>query len=139
MSNKKSQTFIKEDCYTAGLIDGEGTITLSKSKNSFRFPTVSVSSTSHELLEFLKLTYGGYISNHKTYKAHHKKSWSWSLKRDSALYFLERISVYLKETSKKRRALFILKFYKKVTPRNGKYTEFQISKKQQFERIFFNL
>lgn len=50
--------------YTAGIIDGEGTITLTKihSSNEFRYPVVSVSSTTYSFLEYLKLHFGGTIT-----------------------------------------------------------------------------
>lgn len=60
--------------YTAGLIDGEGSILLSKLRpTEFRTPVISLTSTSFEFLSFLKLNYGGYICKQKTYKSHYKK------------------------------------------------------------------
>lgn len=129
----------KEDLYyTAGLIDGEGTITLSKShKNSHRAPVVSVSSTTPELLSYLKEIFGGHISKHKTYKEHHKPSWSWKLTYNHAYKFIEQLTPYLKEPDKKRRAQMILLNYKELTPRNGKYTSKMLAEKMKFEELFF--
>ena len=40
--------------YTAGIIDGEGTITLTKthSHNEFRYPVLSMTSTTYSFLEY---------------------------------------------------------------------------------------
>ncbi len=42
-----------ESAYLAGIIDGEGTITLTKD-GEFRYPAVSVASTTIEILEWCK-------------------------------------------------------------------------------------
>jgi hypothetical protein len=130
---------MEQYAYSAGLIDGEGTITLSKEfKHSrFRYPCVSISSTTYELLEYMKTTFGGSISNQKKYKDHYKNSWSWKLDYDRALVFLEKIFPYMKEPEKIRRANLLLKEYKSLTPRNGKYTELQTTNKLRFEAEFF--
>lgn len=126
--------------YAAGLIDGEGTITLSKNKSSdkFRKPAISVSSTTYELLQFLKNHYGGSISRHKTYQDHHKESWSWKLSYNKAIDFIQIILPYLKEPEKVRRCTLIITEYKTLTPRNGKYTEELSQLKENFEYRFFH-
>ena len=126
--------------YTAGLVDGEGTITLLRSSSSckFRHPVVSVTSTSYELIEFLHQTYGGKISVQKKYKEHHKQSWSWSIHYDRALQFIQDIRPYMKEQSKCRRADLLLDLYKPLTKRNGKYTNEQIQTKLDFETTFLS-
>lgn len=129
-----------KDIYTAGLFDGEGTVTLTKAhkRNKFRAPVVSVTSTSIDLLNFLKENYGGYISQKKLYKKHHKQSWAWSASYDIAILFLSKITPFLKEPEKLRRARLILKSYKSVTQRNGQYTEKQYIAKLTFEQQFFH-
>ena len=48
--------------YTAGLFDGEGSITLTRTKRTrFRSPQVSVASCDREVLEWLRITFGGSI------------------------------------------------------------------------------
>ena len=126
--------------YTAGLFDGEGTITLSKSKQSdkFRHPVVSITSTSRELIDFLKDSFGGTIVNQKTYKEHYKQSWSWRLSYDRAIEFLEQVRPFMKESTKCKRCDMILSTYKQLTIRNGKYTEQQIQEKLDFEKTFLS-
>jgi hypothetical protein len=126
------------DAYTAGLIDGEGSITLPKYKE-FRYPMVSVSSTTYGLVSFLKKRYGGCISQKKKKaKSHHKTGYAWAVQRDAALEVLTKVSEYLREPEKKRRAKLILRYYKNLTPRNGKYTEQMRTAKQKFEKKFFS-
>jgi hypothetical protein len=134
--------FMKEQdlIYAAGLMDGEGTITLTKTSKAsqFRYPVVSITSTSLELLEFMKSNFKGHISNQKTYKEHHKKSWSWAVTGDAAIDFLKHASVYMKETRKLIRASMIVNQYKTLTLRNGRYTPEQKQAKLDFETAFLS-
>lgn len=98
---------------------------------------MSVSSTTRELLVFLKESFGGHISTQKLGKSHYKPSWSWKLIRGGALDMLEVILPYLKEPEKIRRAALLVKKYRKVTVRNGKYSEPQLREKIAFENEFF--
>ena len=126
--------------YIAGIIDGEGSIMLNKSrKNEFRVPFVSVSSTTPEILDFLKFHCSGTICSHKTYKEHHKPHWSWRISHNTALSLLEQIVNFLLVPEKLFRAKYLLDGYKKVTPRNGKYTTEMLVAKHSFEDNFFYL
>lgn len=131
---------MEELYYLAGLIDGEGTITLTKnnSKDKFRVPTISMSSTTYELVNYLKSNYGGSISNHKTYQDHHKQSWVWRTSYSNAVELCNKLSTLLREPCKKYRAQFISQYYPLVTKRNGKYTEKEIELKLFFEDCFFH-
>jgi hypothetical protein len=126
--------------YLAGIIDGEGTITLSKihRTSKFRHPVISVSSTSYEILDFIHSHYGGSISNHKIYKIHHKQSWIWKISYDNAIKFLADIYPYLLDKTKRHRTHLLITRYKQVTPRNGRYSEKMKQAKQQFEDDFFH-
>ena len=125
--------------YLAGIIDGEGTITLSKihGPSEFRAPVVSVSSTSYEILDFIHSHYGGSISNHKIYQSHHKRSWIWKTTHNNAIRFLADIYPYLLDKTKRHRAHLLITRYKQVTPRNGRYSERMKREKQRFEDDFF--
>lgn len=126
--------------YTAGIIDGEGTVTLTKihSYNEFRYPTLSVASTTYSFLEYLKSHFGGSISSNKVYKENHKQSWHWTLVGDKVLNLLPKVLPYMLEPSKIYRANLIVNEYKKLTPRNGKYTDEMKSNKRDFEYRFFH-
>lgn len=125
--------------YIAGIIDGEGTITLSSENpktKKMRIPVVSVSSTTLPLLDFLKLHYGGSISKHKVYQSHHKQSWSWKVRYNGAIKLCSDVVDILIEPEKRRRADLLINVYPKVTKRNGKYTEEELISKKEFEEIF---
>ena len=128
------------DAYTAGLIDGEGTITMSRNKSTdkFRHPVVSMSSTTYGLLQFLKDNYGGVICKQKTYNVKHKQAWSWRITHNTAIDCLLRVEKYLLEPEKKRRSIIITKVYKNITHRNGKYNNEEIRIKKDFENNFLN-
>jgi hypothetical protein len=128
--------------YLAGIIDGEGTITLTRMhRNENRRPVISIASTDIELLIYIKDLVGGCISKKKNYCPNkHKLSYSLVVKRkEKVLITLKDISSYLKVPSKINRATFILEHYEKVTPRNGKYNSSQLVMKQKFEEEFFTL
>ena len=94
--------------YIAGLVDGEGTITLTYNNkvDLFRAPILSMSSTSKELLVFLQKEFGGSIVRHKTYKEHHKESWSWRVQRQKALEAIESIFLIYKRRKKEEEPRF---------------------------------
>jgi hypothetical protein len=127
------------DAYAAGLIDGEGTITLSRDHpQKRRFPVVSVTSTTPELLEPLFAEYGGHVRVHRTYSERHSDSFIWSVRYDRAIRMLQRIRPYLRVHEKQRRTDLILCCYKRLTPRNGKYTADQLCARLDFEHDFFH-
>lgn len=56
----------EEAAYVAGIIDGEGTITLTRMHaKEYRRPVITVASTDLELLLYLKSLCGGYVTNKK--------------------------------------------------------------------------
>src|ERR1035437_5263201 len=128
--------------YTAGLFDGEGTVSLSKSRENkygFRYSSVSLSSTTPELIQFMKENFGGCICIQKKTKPNHSQSYNWRIGRNASLNFLITISPYIKEPSKIYRTNLIISEYKKLTPRNGRYSQEMILKKKDFESRFFNI
>ena len=108
--------------YISGLIDGEGTVTLTrKHKNENRQLCISISSTEIGLLEFvLSATGVGKITNKKASKSHHAHSYAYAVYNRQALALLEQTVSYMR-SYKRDRAKIILKDYLAVTPRNGKY------------------
>lgn len=126
--------------YTAGLLDGEGTVTLhrSRARQRFRYPMVEMTSTSEELVAFMRETWGGTVVRQKVYKAHHRTSWSWRVIGDAALGLLQCVVPLMKEHEKVRRGRLLLDHYKRLTPRNGRYTDAMVEAKDRFERAFFH-
>ncbi|MFH1868368.1 MAG: hypothetical protein ABH843_05300 [Candidatus Omnitrophota bacterium] len=114
--------------YLAGIVDGEGTVTLVRShKNKTPCPEVSVSNTSLILLKWIQRRAGGVIASKNTSKPNHSVSYVWRLRYDKALCFLNEIKEYL--IIKRRHAELITQEYKKVTHRAGKYTPQLLKKK----------
>ncbi|MFA5271690.1 MAG: LAGLIDADG family homing endonuclease [Candidatus Omnitrophota bacterium] len=116
--------------YLAGIVDGEGTVTLSRHhKHETPAPLVSISNTSLKLLIWIRRKCGGIITSKKISKLHHTQSYVWRLRQNSALCFLNEIKKYL--IVKKEQAELITKEYKRVTSRTGKYTAQLLRKKEK--------
>ncbi|SMB85209.1 LAGLIDADG-like domain-containing protein [Desulfonispora thiosulfatigenes DSM 11270] len=131
-----------EIAYIAGIIDGEGTITLTTHKKGcYPSPTITVASSDYELISWLKKTINaGQIIKKKNYNPDkHKDSWSYVLKYNNVLTLLEYIEPYLVIVNKKKRAELILNEYKKLTPRNGRYSEETLNQKGLFYKKFMEL
>lgn len=130
-----------EKAYIAGIIDGEGSIMLQRfHTNQYPAPCVSIASTTIELLTWLKDTIGyGVIIKKKNYNPEkHKFSYSYVIKQNNAIKLLEDIYSYLIIESKRKRTEMIITQYKSLTPRNGRYTEEQLAKKESFYEEFIN-
>ena len=75
--------------YIAGIIDGEGSVCLTRNApNEHRSPALSVSSTTKEMLDYLKENLGGSISTAKKYKESHKDAWHWNIRGNKAIEIL---------------------------------------------------
>jgi intein/homing endonuclease len=119
--------------YIAGLIDGDGTITLSnRHRNENRQLVVTISNNERKLLEYVADIAGvGTISKKKSYKENHHTNYTYKVSNRQAYHLLEKIIQFLK-SHKKHRAAIVLDKYLELTPRNGKY-----SKKLEWERATF--
>jgi hypothetical protein len=110
-----------EKAYLAGIIDGEGTVTLTRQrKNEHPVPSVTVANNSLALLEWIRSLVGGTIIFKKRRKAHHSDSYAWSIRFDKALRLLAELQPYL--IVKRPQTDLILLKYKSVTHRAGKYS-----------------
>jgi hypothetical protein len=121
--------------YIAGLIDGEGTITLSrKHRNEYRQLAVSISNTERVLLEYVLQTVGaGKITRKRIRQSHHTPSYTYAIYNRQALRLLEQLQPYLKGY-KARRSALILRDYVALAPRNGKYSEERLRNRMLFEQ-----
>lgn len=125
--------------YTAGIVDGEGTIGLAKNNGDsvYKSPYISVSSTTVELINWLHSKYGGTVCRHKPRKANHSPAFSWRLRTKAKVFeLLRQVLPYLKVPDKIKRTTMLLNEYDKHTKRNGKYTAKEQRDKLQFERRF---
>jgi len=123
--------------YISGLIDGEGTISLSRRhRNENRQLVVSISNTEKPLLDYVcKVVGTGKLTKKKTYQQHHTPSLTYAISNRQALDLLHQIVPYLK-TYKLERANLILKDYLRVTPRNGKYSDDLLRTSNFYRKIF---
>lgn len=97
-----------------------------------------MTSTTHEMLQFMQERYGGSIRAQRTYGENHSTAYIWSAQYNRAIETLQRIRPYLLVPEKIRRADLILQTYKSVTPRNGKYDAKTAIARNAFELEFFH-
>jgi hypothetical protein len=129
-----------EAAYAAGILDGEGSICLSRVHSSrWPSPTVSVASTDRELLDWLRSRVGGTIIQKRTYQPQHSRSYDWKLTDRRALSFLEIVRPFLVIQRKIKRADLLLKDYLACTPRNGRYTVEMVARKRELIERFSSL
>ena len=137
MSKNKSKLVY---AWAAGIIDGEGSVMLSHTDaKTHRVPVVSVSNTDLNILSQLKKIFGGCICNNGRRSEKHKLAYTWKVTHNRALLCLTQVVNMLQHTTKCRRAQHLLRSYKQVTRRNGKYTARQLQIKQRFETEFKQL
>lgn len=138
---KKTKTLSQSQAaYIAGLIDGEGTITLSKRhKNENRQLVISISNNEKILLDYtLSIIGAGKITCKKTYSDKHAPSFTYSISNRQAINLLDQVYVFLR-SHKKMRAQLVLDKYIRLTPRNGKYTEQVKAEREIFVQKYFEI
>ncbi|MDJ0777267.1 MAG: LAGLIDADG family homing endonuclease [Gammaproteobacteria bacterium] len=121
--------------YLAGLVDGEGTVTLSRRhKSENRQLVVSISNTELPLLQYVLEVVGvGKITSKKTYRSHHAPGYTYSISNRQGLSLLKQIHPCLRTYEAKRTAL-IIRDYIRLTPGNGRYTAEISQARKVFER-----
>ena len=108
----------EQAAYLAGLIDGEGTITLTRMhRHENRRLVMSISNNDLSLLQFVKTTVGaGKITTKKTYSKRHARSFAYQISNRQALDLVRQVASYLK-TYRAERAKLALSHYLRLTPR----------------------
>ena len=137
---KTAQLSLIDAAYIAGLIDGEGTVTLSrKHAGENRQLAVSISSTERAMLEFVLERVGaGKITRKRVALPSHTPSFTYAVWNRQALDLLRQIAPHLK-SYKRQRARHVLEQYIRLTPRNGRYTERLVAERREFERLVLGL
>ncbi len=141
MSYRKTKKLALTDAaYLAGLIDGEGTITLSRiNRNKYRALVVTVSNTEMDILQYVQAVTGvGKITNKRSVKSTHAPSFTYQVSNRQALGILGQIVEYLR-SHKAARAHLALEDYLLLTPRNGRYSTEQLEKRELFIERFFGI
>ncbi len=126
--------------YLAGLVDGEGTITLSRRNlNKHRALVVTVSNTEMSILRHIQeITGVGKITNKRIAKANHTPSFTYQAANRQALDILKQTAEHLR-SYKADRARLALQDYTRLTPRNGRYSPSQLLERNQFNEKFLAL
>ena len=135
-----NQLTTAEAAYVAGIVDGEGTITLTRNhRGENRRPLLSISSTESALLLYVQSVIGvGRITNKACARPHHTPSFAFVVPGRQALAVLSQLAQYLR-TYKAERARMLLQEYVSVTPRNGHYSSAQREARKRFEERFFEV
>jgi hypothetical protein len=134
-ARRTKQLTAEAAAYIAGLVDGEGTITLTRlHANENRRIVVSIANTEFDLLRFVIDQVGvGKITRKRTIAARHTPSFCYAITSRQALALLRQITPYLR-SYKRQRAELALAVYERLTPRNGKYSASQLADRRAFER-----
>jgi LAGLIDADG-like domain len=137
-SRKVSVLSPVDAAYLAGLIDGEGTIALTRiHRGQNRQLAVTISSTELALLEWTKSATGvGKITSKRTSAPQHSPGYTYCVANRQALALLTQVHQYLR-SYKALRSRLVIENYLKLTPRNGKYTEVLLEARRRFEQLFF--
>lgn len=122
--------------YTAGLVDGEGSIMLlNRGTNRARGPWVSVGLTDYEPLEFLREQVGGFISKPKTRNEPRKDIRIWSIGDNAADALLKQLRPLL--VIERRRSLAEAVIERYPTARHGRETPESARKRRaEAEELF---
>jgi hypothetical protein len=98
--NSDSIDDIALHAYSAGIIDGEGTITIAKTGGTQDKPRyalrVTVTSTDQCLPQFLSLNFGGGVRLIASKNPKHKDCWCWEISSRKATKFVSAILPYLR-------------------------------------------
>lgn len=87
--------------YTAGIVDGEGSISLSKRtsreyKSGYQLRlAVCVANTNEWLVQWFKMQFGGYVNCTREKRENRKDRWQWMIVDGKAAEFLKSILPYL--------------------------------------------
>ena len=119
--------------YIAGFLDADGSVSLEKrgiGENWSRSPSAKFYNCDKGILEAIQKKYPlGRLNATKPKKANHNVSYVLGYMGDSALEILEQVLPHMLHGKKVERTRLIIEGYKRLTPRNGKYTEDQIKEK----------
>jgi len=127
---RRLSTTETEKSYLAGLIDGEGSVTLSRAhRNEMPSPHITITNTNRSVVRWAEQVTGyGKIISRRARRVNHKPAYIWCVaKAGRCLNLLREIRPYLRV--KHRQADLILQRYKAVTPRNGQYTATLLKRK----------
>jgi hypothetical protein len=100
-----------ELAYAAGFLDGEGCITVACNKLKFydsHFPSVSITNTNREILEWVAITFGGAVYKNGKGQPPRKQAWRWVIWSGKAEAFLRQVRTFLRVKSQQADAMLNL-------------------------------
>jgi hypothetical protein len=129
---------LADAAYIAGLIDGEGTVTMTR-RNRYKNRGLvgSISNNEIPIFRHVQDSIGaGKITGKRITSERHAPSYTYCITNRQALSLLEQVCPFLK-SHKSARASLALKEYLRLTPRNGRYTPEQTDERETFVSNFF--
>ena len=91
------------------------------------------------MLEFVKQALGvGKITNKRASSTRHAPSFTFAVYNRQALDVVKRVFPWLK-SYKRQRAALVLQDYVRLTPRNGKYSQEMIDRRNEFVKRVLNI
>jgi hypothetical protein len=127
----------RDAAYIAGLVDGEGTVTLTAlHRGEQRRLVLSISNNDKALLEYVKTSAGvGCIASKRCRSERHAIGYAYKVANRQAFDLLVQLAPYLR-TYRRDRALLVLRWYRQLTPRNGRYTSELLERRSLFIKEF---
>lgn len=125
--------------YAAGLFDGEGSITIQRSNNTFSL-VVRVTSTDRPIVDFLLLHFGGWIGVQTPNKnvKNCRPCWFWGIQSKAASLFLARIAPFL--VIKKSQADLAAEFQARIGARGvNRLTPEEVTTRETYKRRLVEL
>lgn len=128
--------------YISGFFDADGCICLtSRNKGKLKSIQITFHNVDYALLidikTFIEQTIDkkGVMLKRISKEEHYLQSYTLRYDNNAAIAVCEKLnSLHYKKQPK---IALVLKYYKKVTKRNGKYTQREMTRKLAFERLFF--
>ena len=119
--------------YCAGLMDGEGCITLSKDGDTNYRLRIKITSTDYSVLEWLQEHFGGSINLSRKESEYNKEAWDWICRTEDQVVFLFGILPY---TIIKRAQIIEALNYHFEKQNGGKMTEDEFAlRSAYYERL----
>ncbi len=124
---ESSRNWKKEElAYLAGLIDGEGTISIGycyrnhkSGRKRYHKAIMSISNTDYRLIEWIKNLFGGYVGVKKYEGKTYKTIYRWSIDGTNIDNILKSVSPYL--IIKREQAFLVLELRKTLILGNNQY------------------
>jgi DNA-binding CsgD family transcriptional regulator len=123
--------------YLAGLLGGEGTISVYKSKQGFRYhPAVLVANTNKEVIELFTKTFGG-KARKAISKNNAKDMWFWEAKQTDIPTILKKLQPFLR--IKRLQAQIVIEFCKRLRIRPSPRKPFPLEEIEARDILINNL